>query len=73
MNDEAGRTTLTIEPGDFLTIEETARLLRLTISGVQRLRDREHLPAYKVGARWLFNRHELALWLGARRIDGPMQ
>jgi len=56
-----------LEPGDLLTIEETARLLRLTISGVMRLKEREHLPSYKVGGRWLFNRHEIALWLAARR------
>jgi excisionase family DNA binding protein len=68
MNQDNGAAALKLEPGDFLTVEETARLLRLTISGVLRLRDREHLPAYKVGNRWLFNRHEVALWLSARRI-----
>jgi excisionase family DNA binding protein len=62
-----------LRAGDLLTVEETARLLRLTTSGVMRLKDREQMPAYKVGSRWLFNRHELALWLVVRRIDGPMQ
>jgi excisionase family DNA binding protein len=54
MDDSGDVNLLRLEPGDFLTVEETARLLRLTISGVMRLKDREHLPAYKVGARWLF-------------------
>jgi excisionase family DNA binding protein len=62
-----------VRPGDFLTVEETARLLRLTQSGVMRLKDREQLPAYKVGNRWLFNRHEMGLWLAARRTDRPTQ
>jgi excisionase family DNA binding protein len=60
-------------PGDLLTAEETARLLRLTVSGVMRLKDRENLPAYRVGVRWLFNRHELGLWLAARRTEVPTQ
>jgi excisionase family DNA binding protein len=68
MSNGNGAAALKLEAGDFLTVEETARLLRLTISGVLRLKDREHLPSYKVGNRWLFNRHEVALWLAARRI-----
>jgi excisionase family DNA binding protein len=61
------------EPGDFLTVEETARLLRLTVGGVLRLKARENLPAYRVGSRLLFNRHELGLWLAARRTERATQ
>lgn len=60
---------LKLEPGDLLTVEETARLLRLTISGVMRLKDREALPCYRVGNRLLFDRREVALWLAPRRLD----
>ena len=67
MEESGSAKQVRLEPGDLLTVEDTARLLRLTISGVLRLKDREHLPCYHVGARWLFNRHELALWLAARR------
>ena len=63
MDERGDANHLRLEPGDLLTVEELASLLRLTPSGVMRLKDREHLPPYRVGARWLFNRHELALWL----------
>jgi len=56
-----------LELGDLLTVEETAQLVRLTISGVMRLKDRERLPSYRVGNRLLFDRREIALWLAARR------
>ena len=67
MNIDDGRELFKFEPGDFLTVGETARLLRLTTSAVLRLKDRERLSAYKVGARWLFDRREIAMWLAARR------
>lgn len=73
MNSDVPGTDASVRPGDFLTVEETARLLRLTASGVMRLKDREKLPAYKVGGRWLFNRHEMGLWLAARRTEQPTQ
>jgi excisionase family DNA binding protein len=73
MNGDDYAAALRLEPGDLLTVEETARLSRLTESGLMRLKDRENLPAYRVGSRWLFNRHELGLWLAARRVDLPMQ
>lgn len=67
MGEHDGTERLRLEPGDLLTVEDIAGLFRLTPSGVMRLKDREHLPSYKVGARWLFNRYEVALWLAARR------
>jgi excisionase family DNA binding protein len=67
MNERGDSNQLPLEPGDLLTVEELASLLRLTPSGVMRLKDREHLPCYRVGARWLFSRHEIALWLRPRR------
>ena len=73
MNHDGAGAADVVRPGDFLTVEETARLLRLTESGVMRLKDREKLPGYKVGGRWLFNRHELGLWLAARRSEQPSQ
>lgn len=69
MNECDRGAALKLAPGDLLTVEETARLLRLTISGVMRLKDREHMPCYRVGNRLLFDRREIALWLAPRRID----
>jgi len=59
---------LRLEAGDLLTVEELARLFRFTPSGVMRLKEREKLPHYRLGTRILFSRHEVALWLAARRI-----
>ncbi len=67
MNDHDADAPIKLEPGDLLTVEETARLLRLTISGLMRLKDRAHLPCYRVGNRWLFDRREVAMWLAPRR------
>jgi excisionase family DNA binding protein len=69
VEESGGVKQVRLEPGDLLTVEDTARLLRLTISGVMRLKDREHLPCYRVGNRWLFDRREIALWLAPRRFD----
>jgi excisionase family DNA binding protein len=68
MNESACGSELRLEPGDLLTVEEVANLFRLTPGGVMKLKDREKLPCYRVGIRWLFNRQEVALWLAARRI-----
>ena len=68
MSERGGTNQLQLEPGDLLNVRELADLLRLTPSGVMSLKDRESLPAYKVGNRWLFNRHEIALWLAPRRF-----
>jgi len=69
MNERGDANQLPLKPGDLLTVEELASLLRLTPSGVMRLKDREGLPAYHVGNRWLFDRREIGLWLAPRRID----
>ena len=68
MDERPGASEGRLVPGDLLTVEEIANLFRLTPAGVMKLKDREHLPCYRVGIRWLFNRHEVALWLAARRI-----
>jgi len=69
MSDNGAGDAIKLEPGDLLTVEETARLLRLTISGVMRLKDREGLPCYRVGSRLLFDRREIGMWLAPRRLD----
>jgi excisionase family DNA binding protein len=69
MDENGGFNQLRLEAGDLLTVEELANLLRLSPSGVMRLKDREGLPAYHVGNRWLFDRREVAMWLAPRRID----
>ena len=73
MNDGDARAEIGIEPGDLLTVAEMARLLRLTVSGVMRLKGRENLPYYRVGNRLLFDRHEIALWLAPRRSVWPIE
>jgi excisionase family DNA binding protein len=67
MDARAGASDYRLEPGDLLTVEEIANLFRLTPAGVIKLKEREKLPCYRVGNRWLFDRFEVALWLAARR------
>jgi excisionase family DNA binding protein len=71
MNHENDSESGVVQPGDYLTVEETARLLRLTPVAVKRLAKSEDLTEYRPGSRLLFNRHELALWLAARRTSKP--
>src|SRR5262245_40307863 len=44
---------------DFLTVEETAELLRLNVKRVQALARSGKLPALRSGRRWLFRRADL--------------
>ncbi len=44
---------------DTLTAEEAAALLHLNVKRVQSLARAGKLPAFRVGRRWLFRRHQL--------------
>ena len=69
MDENGGAKQLQLEPGDLLTLQEVAGLFRLTPAAVMKLKDREGLPTYHVGNRWLFDRREIAMWLAPRRVD----
>ncbi len=69
MDETGGAKQMQLGPGDLLTVQEVANLFRLTPAAVMRLKDRENLPCYRVGNRWLFDRREIAMWLAPRRVD----
>jgi hypothetical protein len=68
MGERASTTELRLEPGDLLTAEEVGALLRMTPEGVKAMRKRGEIAGYYTGARWLFDRREIAMWLAARRM-----
>ena len=54
-------------PESFLTISETARLLRVSEKSVYRLAQRGELPgAVKLGTIWRVSRKELMAWVEAQ-------
>jgi excisionase family DNA binding protein len=47
----------------LLTTKETAELLQVSRRTLQRLIERNKLPAVKVGSRWRIRESELAKWI----------
>lgn len=58
-----------LEPGDLLTAEELAALLRMSSNGVKSMRKRGEITGYFTGGRWLFDRREIVQWLAAHRSN----
>ncbi|MGD9116880.1 MAG: response regulator [Dehalococcoidia bacterium] len=48
---------------EFMTVEEVARLLRVTKKTVYRLLERGDIPAVKVGHSWRFDKVEIDRWV----------
>jgi excisionase family DNA binding protein len=67
MDERAGANEFHFEPGDLLTAEEVAALLRMSSQGVKAMRKRGEIGGYFTGARWLFDRREIVQWLAAHR------
>jgi len=51
---------------DVYTINQIAPILRLDTRSLQRMAEREEIPARRVGGEWRFTRSELIEWLEAR-------
>jgi excisionase family DNA binding protein len=56
------------EEGTFLTPDEVAGCLRVSIQTVRRWINAGKLPAYKVGRAWRIKEADLESWLEERRI-----
>ncbi|MHB8384594.1 MAG: helix-turn-helix domain-containing protein [Candidatus Binataceae bacterium] len=50
-----------IEPR-FLTVEEAARFLRVSISTIYRMAEGGRIPCFKVGKCWRFTTSEIIAW-----------
>ena len=51
-----------VEMAPLLTLEDVAEYLRVHPSTICRLLKKKHLPAFKVGRDWRFNREEIGRW-----------
>lgn len=54
----------------YLTVEETSKFLKISISTLNRLIKHNRIPSYKIGERRLFDKDELVEWVKTHRIDG---
>jgi len=52
-----------LEPMLFLTLQQTAELLRLSRRTVMRMVQQKKLPAFKVGGQWRVNERRLSKWM----------
>lgn len=56
--------------GDFMTPEEVANLLKVSIYTVRRWINQQTIPAYKIGRGWRIEAREFEYWLqGNRRAE----
>ncbi len=72
MRKEASRD-VALNPGDLLTLEETARFLRLSPHTLYKMAASGRIPALKAGRQWRFSKGDLQEWLkgntrGHRRV-----
>jgi excisionase family DNA binding protein len=54
-----------LEPLRFLTLKQTAELLRMSTRTLLRMVQSNELPAFKVGGQWRFLESELIKWFKA--------
>ncbi len=52
---------------DVLTVEEVAKLLKLSKITIYRLIKTGEIPAYKVGASWRINKDDLEAYIESRK------
>jgi len=56
----------------YLTLQETSKLLNISISTLNRLIKQNRIPSYKVGYRRLFDKDELVEWVRTQRSEFPV-
>ena len=54
--------------GQAMKVREVADLLNLDPDTVVRYANEQKIPAFKVGSRWRFDPHALAMWIEQRSI-----
>ena len=58
-------------PSEILTIEETAKYLKIPTSSVYKLAQEGRIPSQKVGRHWRFSRVALDNWIsGNYKFEG---
>ena len=53
---------------ELLTISEVAELLKLSVSTIYSKVSRSEIPAFKIGKRLYFCKHEIILWIKSGKI-----
>ena len=53
--------------GEFMTPEEVANLLKVSIYTVRRWINQQTIPAYKIGRGWRIEAREFEYWLQTNR------
>jgi excisionase family DNA binding protein len=56
-----------------MTLQETADYLRVTRSTIQRLLQRNQIPAFRIGRHWRFNIEEIENWCSSRALHKDSQ
>ncbi len=62
-----------MEHQSFLTPQEVADLLRVSVYTVRRWIKEGDLPAYKVGRGWRISEPDLGRWLGRNQLTAAVQ
>lgn len=58
--------------GRYLTVRETSKFLKVSISTLNRLIRQKEIPSYKIDHRRLFDKDKLIEWVRAQRSDGQI-
>ena len=53
---------------EFLTLKETAKLLKLSINTVYTLVQKKKIPAFKIGGKWRISKKELINYIKSKTI-----
>ena len=54
---------------ELLTVAETAKFLKISVTGVRRLQQRRLMPFIKVGGSLRFARSDLRAYIARRRVE----
>jgi len=63
------KSCVTTAEEKYLTLEQTSKFLKISISTLNRLIRQNRVPSYKVGRRRLFDKDELVEWVRTQRSE----
>jgi len=61
------------KPPEIMTIGETAKYLRISLSSLYKVAQEGRIPCQKVGRHWRFRRDAIDRWLEERRVETEKQ
>ena len=63
------KSCVTMAEEKYLTLEQTSKFLKISISTLNRFIRQNRVPSYKVGRRRLFDKDELVEWVRTQRSE----